>query len=76
VRRDFKYNLSLFNQTFGYDKTALVMQNFRHSIADFEVVLEDVLHRVSLCLALSPVPMLLHFRQFHFGKLNKVRYTA
>jgi predicted ester cyclase len=42
VCRDFKYNLSLFNQAFGYDKAALVMQNLRHSMADFEVMLEDI----------------------------------
>jgi steroid delta-isomerase-like uncharacterized protein len=42
VRRDFKYNLSLFNQTFEYDKAVLIMQNVRNSMDDFEVMLEDV----------------------------------
>jgi steroid delta-isomerase-like uncharacterized protein len=42
VRRDFKYNLSLFNQTLEYDSAALVMQNVRNSMDDFEVMLEDV----------------------------------
>jgi hypothetical protein len=40
--RDFNYNLRLFNQTFEYDKGSLVMQNVRHSIDNFEVMLEDV----------------------------------
>jgi steroid delta-isomerase-like uncharacterized protein len=42
VRRDFTYNLSLFNQTLEYDSAALVMQNVRNSMDDFEVMLEDV----------------------------------
>ncbi|MGK0247374.1 MAG: steroid delta-isomerase-like uncharacterized protein [Oleispira sp.] len=42
VRRDFKYNLSLFSQTFEYDKASLVIQLVRNSMDDFEVMLEDV----------------------------------
>lgn len=42
VRRDFKYNVSLLNQTFEYDMASQVMQNVRNSMDDFEVMLEDV----------------------------------
>ena len=42
VRRDFNYHVSLMNQTFGYDIAAQVIQIVRHSMEDFEVVIEDV----------------------------------
>jgi steroid delta-isomerase-like uncharacterized protein len=42
VRRDFKYHASLMNQTFEYDMAAQVIQHIRHSMNDFEVMIEDV----------------------------------
>ncbi len=42
VRRDFKYHVSLLNQTFEYDMAALVIQNVRNSMDDFEVMLEEI----------------------------------
>jgi len=43
VRRDFNYHASLLNQTFGYDMAAQVIQMVRHSMEDFEVMIEDVI---------------------------------
>jgi steroid delta-isomerase-like uncharacterized protein len=43
VRRDFNYNVSLINQTFGYDIAAQIIQKIRHSMEDFEVVVEEVI---------------------------------
>jgi len=43
VRRDFNYHASLLNQTFGYDMAAQVIQVVRHSMEDFEVMIEDVI---------------------------------
>jgi steroid delta-isomerase-like uncharacterized protein len=42
VRRDFRYNVSLLNQTFEYDMASQVIQNVRNSMDDFEVMLEEV----------------------------------
>ena len=42
VRRDFNYQLSLTNQTIGYEMAAQVIQMIRHSMDDFEVVVEDI----------------------------------
>jgi steroid delta-isomerase-like uncharacterized protein len=42
VRRDFKYHASLFNQTFEYNMAAQVIQLVRHSMEDFEVMVDDV----------------------------------
>lgn len=42
VRRDFKYHASLLNQTFEYDMAAQIIQMVRHSMEDFEVMIEDV----------------------------------
>lgn len=42
VRRDFNYHVSLMNQTIGYDVAIQVIQMIRHSMEDFEVVLEEV----------------------------------
>lgn len=42
VRRDFKYHASLLNQTFEYDMAAQIIQTVRHSMEDFEVMIEDV----------------------------------
>ena len=42
VSRDFTYHASLLNQTFGYDMAAQVIQLVRHSMEDFEVMIEDV----------------------------------
>ena len=43
VRRDFKYHVSLLNQTLEYDMAAKVMQNIRDSMEDFEVMREDII---------------------------------
>ncbi|NRA23481.1 MAG: ester cyclase [Oleispira sp.] len=42
VRRDFKYQASLFNRTFEYDIAAQIIQHIRHSMDDFEVMIEEV----------------------------------
>lgn len=42
VRRDFKYHASLLNRTLDYDVAALVIQQVRHSMEDFEVMIEEV----------------------------------
>jgi steroid delta-isomerase-like uncharacterized protein len=42
VRRDFKYHASLLNQTFEYEMAAQVIQMVRHSMEDFEVMIEDI----------------------------------
>ncbi len=42
VRRDFKYHASLLNQTFEYDMAAQIIQMVRHSMEDFEVMVEDI----------------------------------
>lgn len=42
VRRDFKYHASLLNQTFEYEMAAQMIQQVRHSMEDFEVMIEDV----------------------------------
>ena len=43
ARRDFKYHASLLNQTLEYDMAAQVMQQVRHSMEDFEVIIEEVI---------------------------------
>lgn len=43
VRRDFNYQVSLLNRTFGYDLAAQVIQMIRNSMEDFEVMVEDVI---------------------------------
>jgi len=43
VRRDFKYHVSLLNQTLEYDMAAKVMQSIRDSMEDFEVMREDII---------------------------------
>ncbi len=42
VSRDFTYHASLLNQTFEFDMAAKVMQVIRHSMEDFEVMVEEV----------------------------------
>jgi steroid delta-isomerase-like uncharacterized protein len=42
VSRDFTYHASLLNQTFEFDMAAKVMQVIRHSMEDFEVMIEEV----------------------------------
>jgi steroid delta-isomerase-like uncharacterized protein len=42
VRRDFNYQASLMDQTIGFDLAAQMIQMIRHSMEDFEVVLEEV----------------------------------
>lgn len=43
VRRDFKYHISLLNQTFEYDLAVKIIQMIRSSMEDFEVSLEDII---------------------------------
>lgn len=43
VRRDFNYHVSLMNQTLGYDMAAQIIQMIRHSMEDFQVVVEEVI---------------------------------
>lgn len=42
VRRDFNYHANLVNRTLDYDMTALLIQQIRQSMEDFEVIIEDV----------------------------------